>query len=165
MGKAENPVSEVIGQFSKIMERLLPVGSIIEWAPVEGGANVDLTTPQSVSNYYGFGTWEAYGSGQMLLGVSESHEVGSVGGEEKHALTGPEGARHVHTWLGWALRQDGWGTGKYTALGGFKGDAWDAVTGGAISYEGGAGLNYAGEGKPHENMPPFITVYRWRRIA
>lgn len=154
MGKAENPVSEVIGQFSKIMERLLPVGSIIEWAPVEGGANVDLTTPQSVSNYYGFGTWEAYGSGQMLLGVSDSHGAGSTGGEEKHTLTQSEVASHYHTVndvsrygdagiTGWNFTPDSNGT-------------WHAASVNTTS---------SGSNEPHNNMPPYITVYRWRRIA
>ena len=152
MGKAENPVSEVIGQFSKIMEKLLPVGSIIEWAPVEGGANVDLTTPQSVSNYYGFGTWEAYGSGQMLLGVSSSHAVGSTGGEETHTLTIDEMPSHNHNVnLGYGSGGMGSGCGRVDA------------NNPANRNWGPTGTS--GGGQSHNNMPPYITVYRWRRTA
>jgi hypothetical protein len=25
--------------------------------------------------------------------------------------------------------------------------------------------SYEGNGQPHDNMPPYIAVYRWRRIA
>lgn len=82
MGKAENVITQVL-------ERMLPVGSIVEWSPVDGG-NADLSTPENVAAYYGFGTWEAYGSGQMLLGVSGSHAIGSTGGEETHTLTQSE---------------------------------------------------------------------------
>lgn len=152
MGKAENPVSEVIGQFSKIMERLLPVGSIIEWAPVEGGANVDLTTPQSVSNYYGFGTWEAYGSGQMLLGVSDGHAIGSTGGEETHTLTIDEMPSHNHSVrLGYGSGGMGSGCGRVDANNPAN-RSW-----GPTGTSGG--------GQSHNNMPPYITVYRWRRTA
>ena len=152
MGKAENPVSEAIGQFSKIMEKLLPVGSIIEWAPVEGGANVDLTTPQSVSNYYGFGTWEAYGSGQMLLGVSDRHAIGSTGGEETHTLTIDEMPSHNHNVnLGYGSGGMGSGCGRVDANNPAN-RSW-----GPTGTSGG--------GQSHNNMPPYITVYRWRRTA
>lgn len=152
MGKAENPVSEVIGQFSKIMERLLPVGSIIEWAPVEGGANVDLTTPQSVSNYYGFGTWEAYGSGQMLLGVSDGHAIGSTGGEETHTLTIDEMPSHNHS-----VRL-GYGSGG-------MGSAYGRVDANNPANQKWGPTGTSGGGQSHNNMPPYITVYRWRRTA
>lgn len=66
---------------AQVLERMMPVGSIVEWAPVDSG-DTDLSTPAKVAAYYGFGTWEAYGSGQMLLGVSSSHAIGSTGGEE-----------------------------------------------------------------------------------
>ena len=68
-----------------VLERLLPVGSIVEWSPVDSG-KADLSTPEKVAAYYGFGTWEAYGSGRMLLGVSDGHAIGSTGGEETHTL-------------------------------------------------------------------------------
>ena len=101
----------------------------------------------------------------FLLAAGDKYAIGSTGGEEAHALTGPEGARHVHNWVGWALRNNGWGTGNYTGLGGFKGDSWDIVSGGGIDYVGGSGIDYAGEGKPHNNMPPYKSYYMWERTA
>lgn len=155
MGKAENPVSEVIGQFSKIMERLLPVGSIIEWAPVEGGANVDLTTPQSVSNYYGFGTWEAYGSGQMLLGVSDGHAIGSTGGEAEHTLTVQEIPSHAHTMNGWTI-----GTEDKGASTGLTVNAYP------LTYNNSNQTTRAtGGDSPTTTCPPYRATYIWRRTA
>ena len=89
MSKTKNPNAAT-------MEHMMPVGTIIEWCPVEG-SGVDLSTPEKVRAYYGFGTWEAYGQGRMLLGVSGSHGAGSTGGEEKHTLTQSEVASHYHT--------------------------------------------------------------------
>lgn len=51
-----------------IKSQLMPVGSIIEWSPVSGNGT-DLSTAAKVAAYYGFGTWEAYGPGRMLLGA------------------------------------------------------------------------------------------------
>lgn len=146
MSKTENIIAQVL-------ERMLPVGSIVEWSPVDGG-KADLSTPEKVAAYYGFGTWEAYGSGQMLLGVSDSHGAGSTGGEEKHTLTQSEVASHYHTVndisrygdygiTGWNFTHDSNGT-------------WHAASVNTTS---------SGSNEPHNNMPPYITVYRWRRIA
>ena len=146
MSKTENIIAQVL-------ERMLPVGSIVEWSPVDGG-KADLSTPEKVAAYYGFGTWEAYGSGQMLLGVSDSHGAGSTGGEEKHTLTQSEVASHYHTVndvsrygdagiTGWNFTPDSNGT-------------WHAASVNTTS---------SGSKEPHNNMPPYITVYRWRRIA
>lgn len=73
-------------EIAQVLERMLPVGSIVEWAPVEGD-NTDLSTPEKVAAYYGFGTWEAYGSGRMPLGASSAYPLGSEGGEATVKLT------------------------------------------------------------------------------
>lgn len=69
-----------------IKSQLMPVGTIIEWSPVSGDGT-DLSTAAKVAAYYGFGTWEAYGPGRMLLGADSSHAIGSTGGAEQVTLT------------------------------------------------------------------------------
>ena len=150
--------------------------------PQEGGGRVKCENPRAARCPYAVGdvlttssptppaerwpgtTWQQI-KDCFLLAAGDKYAIGSTGGEEAHALTGPEGARHVHNWVGWALRNNGWGTGNYTGLGGFKGDSWDIVSGGGIDYVGGSGIDYAGEGKPHNNMPPYQVFYFWERIA
>lgn len=78
-------MSTYANEMAAIKSQLMPVGTIIEWCPVDGGP--DLSTPDKVAAYYGFGEWEAYGAGRMTLGQSASHVVGSTGGEETHKLT------------------------------------------------------------------------------
>lgn len=148
MGKAENIISQVL-------ERMLPVGSIVEWAPVDGG-KADLSSADKVAAYYGFGTWEAYGSGQMLLGVSDGHAIGSTGGEETHTLTTGEMPSHNHqfaTTANGSTQFPQW----YFKMQGTQQDT-------AFRAYGDYTLK-KGNGQPHNNMPPYITVYRWRRSA
>lgn len=144
MGKAENIITQAL-------ERMLPVGSIVEWAPVDDG-KADLSTPEKVAAYYGFGTWEAYGSGQMLLGVSDSHAVGSTGGEEAHTLTIDEMPRHYHS------VKLGYGSGS-------MGKGYGRVDANNPANQNWGPTGTSGGGQSHNNMPPYITVYRWRRTA
>lgn len=149
---------------AQVLERMLPVGSIVEWAPVDGG-DADLSTPAKVAAYYGFGTWEAYGSGQMLLGVSSSHAIGSTGGEENVTLTLQQIPSHAHyeqldfSEFGVRNLAASPGTGEGS------GKVFSAANTGSSSSEYYVQTATAGGGKAHNNLPPYITIYRWRRIA
>lgn len=135
---------------TQVLERMLPVGSIVEWSPVDGG-NADLSSAEKVAAYYGFGTWEAYGSGQMLLGVSDSHAVGSTGGEETHSLTLEELPERVN--IDYAQDHT---PGYNPAIFGL----WaSAIPTNAYS------IGIGGKNEPFSILPPYITIYRWRRIA
>lgn len=134
-----------------VLERLLPVGSIVEWSPVDSG-KADLSTPAKVAAYYGFGTWEAYGSGQMLLGVSDGHAIGSTGGEETHRLTIDEMPSHNHN------VNLGYGSGG-------MGSSCGRVDANNPANRSWGPTGMSGGGQSHNNMPPYITVYRWRRTA
>lgn len=142
MGKAENIILQVL-------ERMLPVGSIVEWAPVDGG-KADLSSADKVAAYYGFGTWEAYGSGQMLLGVSDNHTVGSTGGEETHSITLDELPEKLN--FGYADKQTPGHDPVMTGI-------WAS----AIPTQF-FDVSIGGNSNPFSILPPYITVYRWRRI-
>lgn len=137
-------------EITAVLERMLPVGSIVEWAPVEGG-KADLSSADKVAAYYGFGTWEAYGSGQMLLGVSDSHAVGSTGGEAEHTLTRSELPLYAYCFV----------YGAPTDAASNKIAYFNTTSGRDIGF----GRAKLGDGSAHNNMPPYITVYRWRRTA
>ena len=138
-----------------VLERLLPVGSIVEWSPVDSG-KADLSTPEKVAAYYGFGTWEAYGSGRMLLGVSDGHAIGSTGGEENHTLTTNEIPKHNHKFATNAAGSTQFPQWYFKMQGLQQSKSFQAY---------GDYTLYAGGDKPHNNMPPYIVVYRWQRIS
>lgn len=134
---------------------LVPVGYIFSWAPTDDGP--DLSTPAKVAAYFGFGAWQAYGTGQVLVGVdsgqTEFATVGKTGGEKAHSLTTAEGPKHAHG-VKWE-HEGGLGTGNGVLI-------KDANDGESYPYT--YFTEFSGSGQPHNNLQPFITVYRWQRV-
>ncbi len=141
-------------KIKELLDLIYPVGSIFEWQSTSGGP--DLSTAEKVAAYLG-GTWEAYGAGLVTVGIQAGDPdfgtAGKTGGEKAHSLTEPEGPRHTHTYrrapLGWSDVQVGEAV-FYD----------DAKTAQAIDGETSA----AGQGVAHNNMQPYVVVYRYRRI-
>lgn len=162
-------------EIAQVLERMLPVGSIVEWAPVDGDST-DLSTPEKVAAYYGFGTWEAYGSGRMLLGVSGSHAIGSTGGSENVTLTEkqlPKITGQILSGVGGYLPDtNGIGTfrsasGAFSVSGQVEHNTVPSPANGTFADKSNyQNVNFSiGNGQSHTNMPPYITIYRWRRTA
>ena len=100
------------------------------------------------------GTWEAFATGQTLIGVDSSqNEFNSVlktGGEKTHTLTIDEMPEHgftISTTNSSSTYTDGY-----------------IMTGGYIKTHD-VTLGSIGGGQPHNNLPPYITVYFWRKTA
>lgn len=133
----------------------MPIGYVFEWASVPE-QSVDLSSPEKVAQYFGYGTWAAFGEGQFLLGVGGSYQAGNTGGEAEHTLTQGE-LPNVSV-------------GVEVVFGGPSGSSVYSAT-----NAGTVGLPYnsadagktkpLGSGQAHNNMPPYIVVYRWQRIA
>ena len=140
---------------SALQNRLVPVGYIFSWAPASGGP--DLSTAQKVAAYFGFGTWQAYGNGQVLVGLdagqTEFATVGKTGGEKTHKMTTSEMPRHKHGVM-WSS-EGGTGSGSGVLV-------RDALSGGPWPYSYQTGAD--GGDQPHNNLQPYITVYRWQRV-
>lgn len=164
----------------EIFNKVYPVGSIY--------LSVNNSNP---SNYFG-GTWVAWGSGRVPVGVNTSdsdfNTVEKTGGESEHTLTVDELADHTHNFSGTTSGTqaqahvqltypnslpDNWGNeGKI--LGGAPGNAWSTeaistITGSSHThtYSGtteGLDRNTVGT-QPHNNLQPYITCYMWKRTA
>lgn len=152
-----------------IKSQLMPVGTIIEWSPVEGGG-VDLSTPAKVAAYYGFGTWEAYGQGRMLLGTDSSHAVGSTGGNSSISIDYSDGGFaeigmvHSNYRYGVGFNSVGNDNGRWFSA------SWTRTFSDSVKYQSPAateieGTPLGGHSSPISILPPYITIYRWRRIA
>lgn len=124
-----------------ILDNVYPVGSIY--------MSVNSTNPK---NLFG-GTWEQI-QGRFLFGMNSSYPAGSTGGEITHALTIDEMPEHNHTIY-------------FPNSGGPYGNA-------NIGYPENSGINMTwcaemcktestGGGAAHNNMPPYLSVYIWKR--
>lgn len=97
------------------------------------------------------GTWERIG-GRFLLGADDTCASGSTGGEASHTLTVDEMPRHNHEVDN--LNASGSATPFMTV------QAQDKK-----GYGGNVQTMYAGGGKAHNNLPPYLAVYMWQRVS
>lgn len=109
------------------------------------------------------GTWEKI-YGKFLLSADSEHAIGTTGGEETHTLTINEMPSHSHTFI----RQQWYSADTVAQSGTGSIYSWKsgAGTGGntSSSYRGNP-TDAAGGGAAHNNMPPYLTVYMWKRTA
>lgn len=102
------------------------------------------------------GTWEQL-EDRFLLGAGTTYTAGDTGGEAEHTLTISEMPRHDHpitTGYDAATAASG-GTSYLVA--GYSGTAKPTNMPFRIDNRGG--------GQPHNNMPPYIVVYMWKRLT
>lgn len=136
---------------AEIMLTLYPVGAVY--------ISVNSTSPASLFG----GTWERL-EGRFLLGADSTYAAGSTGGEAKHTLTTDEMPNHFHIL---PYKVD-WGT--QNGIG-----SWEAMfTDGTMTDSGADGSTIKwheyqsqknGGGLSHNNMPPYLAVYMWKRVS
>ena len=126
---------------ANILLSVYPVGSIYM-----------STASTSPAELFG-GTWERI-KDRFLLAVGDTYTAGSTGGEATHTLTEDEMPTHRHIINPAGYVQDfAIGTGYTTAVIDPYGNKGDVLT----SFKGGS--------QPHNNMPPYLAVFMWKRIA
>lgn len=116
-----------------------PVGSIY--------ISVDSTNP---SKYFG-GGWTQI-KDRFLIGCGGKYSNGNTGGEETHTLTIEEMPSHNHQQR--VQNASGYGGA----------DGQEAGTGWGGAYHYANWSQNAGGNKSHNNMPPYLAVYMWRRV-
>lgn len=139
---------------SKFLDRTYPVGSIY--------MSMNSTNPGTLFG----GTWSQI-QGRFLLGVSSSYAVGSTGGETTVTLSANTMPSHYHTLPGhtftWGANSDSRvvrsTTGEVAVASASTGNMFHTVQN---VYNA---TNSMGGGQPHNNMPPYIAVYMWKRTA
>lgn len=114
------------------------------------------TVSTNPSTLFGFGTWEAFGEGRVLVGKASSGTFATAGatmGEEAHTLTVAEMPSHSHTKTVipkdnvWAAPNEGWNY-SYTS---------------GTTYQ--HSTDATGGGGSHNNIQPSIVVYMWKRTV
>lgn len=129
-----------------------PVGSIY--------LSVDPTNP---STFFG-GTWVAWGSGRVPVGVdagqTEFDTVEETGGEKTHTLTAAEIPAHTHPNRTFASVSGSGDLGLQrvaTGTASISTSTSPAANVQTASNSGGGGA--------HNNLQPYITCYMWKRTA
>lgn len=137
------------------LKKQMPIGYTFVWSQTSG-TDVDLSTAEKVAAHYGFGTWEQI-KDRFLLGAGDDYEAGATGGEAAHTLTVGEMPSHSHNIRSNSIN----GTKGYVLF-----DHNSNVTPSSLPWQwAGTNIQNTGDGWPHNNMPPYLTVYIWRRIA
>lgn len=138
--KLPGPAAVLFGG-KPLLDYLHPVGSIYQ-----------STDPTSPEDLFG-GTWEQV-KDVFLLAAGDSHAAGSTGGEETHTLTKAEIPDHAHT-----LKY----TGQSVTEGVNAIRLYQAASNQYNAYSGGQSSDCGDQA--HNNMPPYLAVYTWRRTA
>ena len=136
--------------YSNFLLAAHPVGSIYQ-----------TISPENPSVTFGGGTWERI-EGRFIMGASDTYPAGSMGGEAAHELTKKEMPRHEHfyrvdnktgdpqvTFPAWS-----WGMSRDVIL---QNSAEVTTVGASVTPDG--------ENQPHNNIPPYYSMYIWRRVA
>lgn len=128
---------------SDIISSIYPVGSIY--------MSIINTDP---SVLFGIGTWERI-EDCFLLAAGSKHSAGESGGEESVTLTVDQMPSHSHGQN--VVAADSSKTIYYNIDHNTYGKGYSAEQGVDTQSTGGA--------QSHNNMPPYLTVYVWKRIV
>lgn len=156
---------------SDAMEELWPVNSIF--------CSISSTNP---SVTLGFGTWVSFGAGRMMIGYSASDSdfdtAEETGGAKTVTLTSAEMPSHTHAQDAHTHTQDAHAHTQQSRSAGLIGTAGSSGSVAANNQSVGttnsttatnqnttATNQNTGGGGAHNNMPPFIVVYMWKRTA
>lgn len=143
---------------TKILLKAWPVGSVY--------MSANSTSPASLFG----GTWTQL-KDRFLIGAGGSYAVNATGGATTHTLKANEMPVHDGHIQGDARPDQSLVTngtivkGRY--LGNLSGDNTSNEYGWVINHgnEGYPAALNAGGGKAHNNMPPYLAVYMWKRTA
>jgi microcystin-dependent protein len=136
------------GSGTSILECVYPINSIY--------IGYSHTSPAELFG----GTWHRIES-RFLWGTPSTGTIGATAGEQTHVLTSSEMPNHIHEGIYYSNAN-----GKYHV------DLNAGSNGYKLSWTNNAGKGVAelvtgsaGGGAAHNNMPPYVNVAIWRRIA
>jgi hypothetical protein len=149
------------------------VTSALSAAYPVGSIYINATSSSNPSVLLGFGTWEAFGAGRMMVGLNASDPLFDTleeTGGSKDAVV----VSHTHTAT--STVTDPGHSHYYEALGNFDGlqtlaNGFIPIGGGRQTGSATTGITVAttntsaGVSGTNANLPPYITVRMWKRTA
>ena len=129
-----------------------PVGSIY----------MNCSNATNPGTLLGFGTWESFGAGRVLVGLDSSDTdfdgAEETGGSKTHTLSLAEMPQHAHT-LSMNTSADGDPDGGNRRICTDDAEASGPFTPTHLS------MSNQGSNSAHNNVQPYIVVYMWKRTA
>ena len=123
---------------TELLDAVYPIGSLY--------MSVNAADPNTLFG----GTWERLND-RFLLAAGDTYAAGATGGEAAHTLTVEEMPSHSH---------------EIQYISAETGDSVAGVTGAPTANWWSADyIRATGGGAAHNNMPPYLTVYMWKRTA
>lgn len=107
-------------------------------------------------------TWEQI-KDTFLLSAGDTYKGGETGGESEVTLTVEELPSHSHDVNDFSYNRWGVGVTGYNDTAGYNIPSIRGITG-AGSTNGLKAAPVGGD-KAHNNMPPYLAVYMWKRIG
>lgn len=138
------------GGITGIVSQLSETSGKVEIYPV--GAIYLSVSETSPATLFG-GTWERL-KDRFLLAAGNTYAAGATGGEATHKLTINELPSHTFKLT--------------TASGSNTGETNTnqlAIGKEGTTYSNSNAINSVGGGAAHNNMPPYLAVYMWKRVA
>lgn len=155
-----------------VFSRLYPIGSVY----------INATDSTNPATLLGFGTWEAFGKGRVMVGKADDGTFGSAGtelGTETETLTVAQMPAHSHSgstnhtgdhthgFTRDMVVTSGSGVHRSYTAGSGQQFAWNSAAG--MSAAGGHShtvtVGNQGGGEAHNNIQPSVVVYAWRRTG
>lgn len=136
---------------SDLLDLVYPVGAIY--------CSYSATPPGTLFG----GIWTQIAE-RFLFAAGPGYTAGSTGGEEEHELSIIEIPAHGHKIWGWPAQNGEDGFPAYGLL--IQPDEGrDALWGWSNDMLDDFMIQKQGANVPHNNMPPYLVVYMWRRTA
>ena len=141
--QAAEPEEPTDSDMQSILSAAYPIGSIY--------LSLNDTDPAELFG----GIWEQI-KDAFLLTAGDVYTAGETGGESEHTLTVEEMPTHTHPVKSAVAGGNNIGYAKVSASGNVD-DPPTMWTTGVATTVGGS--------QPHNNMPPYLAVYAWKRTA
>ena len=131
---------------AEIMLELYPVGAVY--------ISANSTSPASLFG----GTWEQL-QDRFLLGAGSTYSAGSTGGEANVTLSKSQVPYKADLYYYY----DGNGSVIPSDYCYFKNNVWEYSSGTVKGYTNNFGPT--SDANAHDNMPPYLAVYMWKRVS
>lgn len=125
-----------------LLDKIFPVGYIY--------LSTVATNPKDLFG----GTWERL-KDRFLLAAGDTYSAGATGGEATHTLTKDEMPSHNH-YAAINGGADSYGRNRTTI---------NSFANNTKGYSDSSTIFNTGGGGAHNNMPPYLAVYMWKRTA